>query len=321
MKTEFKFNDGGRALSGRKGKTGDCVTRAIANATGLPYAEIYDKLAEGNANQRLSKRQKNKRPKSASNGVNVDRKWFKDYMKDLGFIWTPTMHIGEGCKVHLKASELPKGRLVISLSKHYTAMIDGVINDIYDPSRDGTRCVYGYWKLEEKYVDEDNLKKGQELEYLGYTIKNCSNNDGIVLLSPEDSHCGNFGNNVALAKRYALLNYMVTHKELQPTAVSRLDKSIGGGYWGDYSRLKECVKKDGLEFPEDIEMTTDLNRKIDLTNIKDPKVPIELFDRMIYELEHTVQLLQTSIDARLVGQELARIENIKSLLADIEARS
>lgn len=68
-------------------------------------------------------------------------------MAELGFDWTPTMTIGSGCKVHLKADELPKGRLICMLSRHAVAVIDGVINDTYDPSRDGTRCVYGYWKL------------------------------------------------------------------------------------------------------------------------------------------------------------------------------
>lgn len=43
-------------------------------------------------------------------------------------------------------NELPPGRLVVSVSKHLTAVVDGVIHDRYDPSRDGTRCVYGYWR-------------------------------------------------------------------------------------------------------------------------------------------------------------------------------
>ena len=30
------YNDGGRTAAGFKGETGDCVTRAIAIATGLP---------------------------------------------------------------------------------------------------------------------------------------------------------------------------------------------------------------------------------------------------------------------------------------------
>jgi len=41
---EFQFNDGGREAAGFKGKTGDCVTRSIVIATGLPYQKVYDDL-------------------------------------------------------------------------------------------------------------------------------------------------------------------------------------------------------------------------------------------------------------------------------------
>ena len=143
---KFNYNDGGRANAGYKGNTGDCVCRSIAIVTGLPYQQVYDYLAQGNFTQRLSKRQKVKRSKSASNGVNVKRKWFNDYMKSLGFEWVSVMGIGTGCTTHLKSDELPSGKIICVLSKHYTAVIDGVINDTYDPSRNGTRCVYGYWK-------------------------------------------------------------------------------------------------------------------------------------------------------------------------------
>ena len=57
------------------------------------------------------------------------------------------MAIGSACKVHLRANELPAGRLVFSVSKHMVAVIDGVIHDTSDPSTDGTRYVYGYSKL------------------------------------------------------------------------------------------------------------------------------------------------------------------------------
>jgi hypothetical protein len=82
-------------------------------------------------------------------------------MAELGFEWVPTMHIGSGCRVHLKAEELPSGRIIVAVSKHYTAMIDGVIHDTHDPRRDihwietrdgvtrtgvSSRCVYGYWR-------------------------------------------------------------------------------------------------------------------------------------------------------------------------------
>ena len=38
----LQFDDGGRSAAGYKGKTGDCVVRSIAIATGLPYQQIYD---------------------------------------------------------------------------------------------------------------------------------------------------------------------------------------------------------------------------------------------------------------------------------------
>jgi hypothetical protein len=60
------------------------------------------------------------------------------------------MKVGVGCKTHLNADELPKGNLVVSVSKHYTAVIDGVLHDTYDCSRNGNRCVYGYYILKKK---------------------------------------------------------------------------------------------------------------------------------------------------------------------------
>ena len=150
-------DDGGRAKAGYKGRAGDCVARSIAIASGKPYAEVYDALAAGNGSQRITKHTK-RRGASARNGVYVRRKWFKDYMASLGFEWVPTMRIGQGCKVHLLKGELPAGRLVVSLSKHYTAVIDGVIHDTFDPHwatlttengerRMAHRCVYGYWRF------------------------------------------------------------------------------------------------------------------------------------------------------------------------------
>jgi len=66
-------------------------------------------------------------------------------MEFIGWTWVATMQIGSGCKVHMKADELPEGEVLVRLSRHYSAMVNGVIYDTYDPSREGTRCVYGYW--------------------------------------------------------------------------------------------------------------------------------------------------------------------------------
>lgn len=171
---KWLHNDGGRKAAGYKGLTGDCVTRSVAIASGLPYQEIYDALSDGSRNQRVTRG--SRRKASSRNGVNVRRKWFKDYMKSIGFQWVSCMGIGTGCKVHLTDGELPMGRLVVSVSKHYTAVINGVIHDTHDPQREAhviepdtgrelrdgewrnqngicriaRRCVYGYWAIDSK---------------------------------------------------------------------------------------------------------------------------------------------------------------------------
>ena len=140
----FIFNDGGRAEAGYKGQTGDCVCRSICIVTGKPYDDVYQALAQGNFTQRKSKHSK-KGKRTAANGINTKRKWFNEYMLSVGFKWVPTMFVGVGCKMHLKKEELPTGKIICNVSKHFVAVVDGVINDIYDCSREGTRCVYGYY--------------------------------------------------------------------------------------------------------------------------------------------------------------------------------
>lgn len=146
-KKVWEFNDGGRAAAGFIGKNaGDCVTRSIAIATGKPYQEVYDALNVAAQGERRGKRKRG--ISNARTGVYSTTA--RKYLASLGWKFTPTMGIGTGCKVHLKADELPQGRLIVSVSKHYTAVVDGVIQDTHDPSRAGTRCVYGYFTQEAK---------------------------------------------------------------------------------------------------------------------------------------------------------------------------
>ena len=139
---KLEYNDGGREDAGYRGYAGDCAVRAVAIATGKPYQEVYDAINLLAKTERTGKRKRGK--SSARNGVY--KQTFNRYMKSIGWKWTPTMTIGSGCRVHLKESELPKGRIIVRLSKHWSAVIDGVVHDTHDPSRGGTRCVYGYWQ-------------------------------------------------------------------------------------------------------------------------------------------------------------------------------
>lgn len=137
----FQENDGGREDAGFKGNTGDCVTRAIAIVTGKPYREVYNDLNQLSESERTGKRKRN----VSNSRKGVYRVTYQKYLESLGYEWIPTMKVGSGCKVHVRADELPKGRLIVRLSRHLTTMIDGVINDTFDCSRQGTRCVYGYY--------------------------------------------------------------------------------------------------------------------------------------------------------------------------------
>src|ERR1700677_2001648 len=170
---KFIYDDGGRSAAGFKGTPGDCVTRAVAIASGLPYLEVYKVMADGMGTQRDTGKFA-KRGRTARRGVSVQRKWFKDYMRSVGFEWVPTMMIGQGCTTHLTDGELPTGRLVVNVSKLCTCVIDGVVRDTWDPQREiaefrqflgwqmaplakgeqrnqngiftiRRRCVYGYW--------------------------------------------------------------------------------------------------------------------------------------------------------------------------------
>jgi len=137
----FTYNDGGRSEAGYTGTTGDCAVRAIAIATETPYQEVYDAINKIGRSERTGKRKRGK--SNARTGVFKEA--VQKYFKSIGWKWTPTMFIGSGCTVHLRADELPSGRLLCNVSKHYVAVIDGVINDTFNPSRNGTRCVYGYY--------------------------------------------------------------------------------------------------------------------------------------------------------------------------------
>lgn len=139
---KFVYNDGGRAEAGFKGETSDCACRAISIATGRPYKEVYNLINEYGKKERLSKRKNSK--SNARTGVYMDT--FKKIMDDFDWEWHPMMKIGTGCTTHMKSDELPNGTIIVRLSKHYACVIDGVLNDTYDCTRNGTRCVYGYWK-------------------------------------------------------------------------------------------------------------------------------------------------------------------------------
>ena len=148
-------HDGGRKAAGFRGETGDCVCRAIAITTDLPYRQVYKRLADGNATEKkrgfiLLEGGKTKpifQPRSARNGISVHRAWFKRYMIELGFEWHGLLKIAQTGRTYLRDLKLPPGSHILKLRAHVIASVDGWLYDNQNPSRYKNDVVYGYWSL------------------------------------------------------------------------------------------------------------------------------------------------------------------------------
>ena len=129
---EYVYNDGGRSKY-FKGNTGDCVTRAIAIATGKDYLEVYNAI---NGISKGERKRKNERRKSNAR-KGVYHHTYEKYLKDLGWRYVDCNKPNK--YIHLTDSEIPKGTVICRLYKHLVCVIDGVINDTYDCSKKGTK--------------------------------------------------------------------------------------------------------------------------------------------------------------------------------------
>lgn len=116
------FNDGGReaAIHDGHGDTigflkqmGDCATRAIAIATGIPIArEKYER--------------RRKQPNHGIYNGLIQR-----YMTELG--WKRTLCQQFGRENKMQFGDLPqKGRLVVVTTRHCCALINGVLHDTWN---------------------------------------------------------------------------------------------------------------------------------------------------------------------------------------------
>ena len=155
MFMQFIYDDGGRAAAGHTPKK-DCVTRSIAIATGKPYQEVYNSIARLSHNER---RGKHKRGISHPS-TGVYKATLIKYMNSIGWQWKSHASCSLAaynlqcsqisCPLtRLHMNELPGGRLVVAVSRHLTAVINGVMHDTHDGSHNGLRCVYGFFKKRE----------------------------------------------------------------------------------------------------------------------------------------------------------------------------
>jgi hypothetical protein len=137
--TNYIINDGGRYEAGFKGRTRDCVVRAVAIATGGDYKTIYNEV------NKVGKEISGK-VGSARTGVSIES--FYRYMKQAGFQFVPLPTTGSG-RVNLNNYVPAQGNIVIDVAGHAVASVDGVLHDTFDTrsSKYGKRLVRGYFTL------------------------------------------------------------------------------------------------------------------------------------------------------------------------------
>ena len=177
MSMKFVYASGGREKYFKADNVGDCVTRAIVNATGKDYKEVYDKLNEMAKHESVKRHRGHKRSQSR-NGV--FKETWKRYLRDIGWIHHSVTSIGnDQRRKRLVEEDLPMGTLIVQLSKHVTCVKDKVIYDTYNCSKkeyydwetgdkivNEERCIYGYWTApteEQKKMQEES--KAQIEEY------------------------------------------------------------------------------------------------------------------------------------------------------------
>ena len=129
----FRYDDGGREAAGFKGRAGDCVTRAIAIASGADYREVYKAAAKLNADRG--------RPRSARNGIHKQDRNTLAKMFGLEKVKLP-----RGPRPTYSEAYERYGNVMVSTTKHVCSIIDGELRDIFDGR------VY-YWETGE--LDEE----------------------------------------------------------------------------------------------------------------------------------------------------------------------
>ena len=133
---DYKHDDGGRLAAGFKGHTGDCVTRAIAIATGIDYEKVRKDLMQRQSDWRSTGSRKAKRQTGNSVRNGCHKEVYEPYLAALG--WQKQSLIKFGCskRVKMTADDLPSGKLIAKVQSgrrgHLAAIVDHVLHDNWD---------------------------------------------------------------------------------------------------------------------------------------------------------------------------------------------
>jgi len=132
---KFQFNDGGRNQYTSVPGKHDCVIRAIAIAANLNYWQAYQDI------QAIA-------PNIESEGVNIHDLNLISYLQSLGFVRVDGITAMQA---------IPEGRVIACTTGHYTAIVNGVIQDVRNEAH---KAVSHYWVRGKTF---DVYKNGKKL--------------------------------------------------------------------------------------------------------------------------------------------------------------
>ena len=134
----YTEHDGGRAAAGFKGKTGDCVTRALTlvttggNPTGEDYRRIYNAVAELNVTGKKSRahaERKGRRPVRSNRAGAYLVGDGDDLTISLGLERVP---VERGPRPTFTEAHQRYGDCIVKTAKHVVAIVNGALMDTWD---------------------------------------------------------------------------------------------------------------------------------------------------------------------------------------------
>ena len=138
--------------------TDDCVKRAIVVATGKSYAEVQREL---NRYKKLSG------AKSFNSIRNL--RYVEDVLKGEKVLLEGEMTANEFCKMY------PLGRYILDMDGHWSASVDGIVYDTWDPGEETVNFVY---HMKNEPFTPPNVRK-QVFKYC-CTSEKISENDTLI---------------------------------------------------------------------------------------------------------------------------------------------
>ncbi len=127
----YTYDDGGRADAGFKGDTGDCAVRAIAILTGIPYADVYRRMAAcmrlaGYGSSGNAYRQRPRRGLKPA----ISARDLQNLVKTSYGL--RRVKLGRGPKPTYSEAWALHGDCLVGTAKHVSAIVDGNLRDTFD---------------------------------------------------------------------------------------------------------------------------------------------------------------------------------------------